>query len=406
MSTQKPCAQQFNFPYTTCRNITPPGESKYKVLTGYAPAGSFIGLPDDENVRKYLLDKEGQRKQPSNVHRAIRDTLENNSDQFPVLNGGIVILSATATVDDKKRVIVLRDGETKVSIINGSQTRGELREFLKKPCDTDQQQSEPIVHFQIVETQDKDLANEISIARNFQNKVAHLSILGKRENLEDLEKAIQETIPEARLRKSETDNTSEEDLPTEKVLQVCFALLPDELFVDVDSKKSSSKTSTYSSKAKWLGKFGELVENEKKANGDREKSDRKSRQYKCILDIAGASWQLYTKWKKHQSYSRHFRSTRAGKPSAVNDDRVLMDGMVFPVIAAFSVFVTERKGKWVLDIPTDFSSQFEDRLVNYARTAYQQANSNPQVMGRTATSYSLTLSVTEMYVQMKKAMGK
>ena len=402
MTISESRTQRISFRYITCRNITPRGVNQYKVLTGYAPAKSFIKIPDDENVRRYLLDKESQRKRPSNVHRAIRETLENKSDEFPVLNGGIVILSATATVDDNNRVIVLENGETQVSIINGSQTRGELREFLKKQKGNDAgpKQPEPIVHFEIIETQDEELASEISIARNFQNQVAYLSILGKRENLNDLEKAIQKTIPKARLRKSETDSTSEEYLPTEKVLQVCFALLPDDLFTGL-----GSKTSTYSSKAKWLKKYGELVENENKSNTDSTKSPEKSRQYKCILDIAGASWQLYDKWKKHPIYRRRLRST-SNQP-AVTDDRTLMDGMVFPVIAAFSVFVTEKKGKWVLDIPTDFSTQFEDRLVANARTAYQQsARSNPQTMGKNAACYSMTLNVTEMYVQMKKAIEK
>ena len=388
-----PKSSSFNFPYNTCRNITPNGQNIYKVLTGYAPAISFLDIPDDENVRKYLLDVEGnKRTRPGNVHRAIRDTLENNGEQFPVLNGGIVILTSKLEVDDKKRDITLTSGNTNVSIINGSQTRGELREHLKRMGESDQK-DETLVHFEIIATDDRDLANEISIARNFQNQVAYLSILGKRTSLEELEQAIQKRIPSANLRKSETDDKGENYLPTEKVLQVCFVLLPDSVF-----KNLGPKTATYSGKAKWLKIYGELAERAKQGT----LSTEQEKQYKCILGIAGEGWKLYEKWKRHAGYAKNFKETRKNGPATVTEDRELMDGMVFPILAALSVFVKEVKGQWTLDIPGDFSDNWEGLLVEAARETYKESgNSNPQIMGKTVACYSATSRVTKMYAQMR-----
>ena len=387
----------FNFHYTTCRNITPPGDVKYKVLTGYAPAKSFIDIPDDENVRTYLLETPGrQRARPRDVHLALRDTLENNTEEFPVLNGGIVIVSSKAEVDDKKRLIVLKSGETKVSIINGSQTKGELKRFLDNQSVSDQPQDEPIVHFQIIVTEEQELANEISIARNFQNQVAYLSILGKRASLDTLEEALQKTYPQVSLRKSETSNTG--DLPPEKILQVCFALLPDALFDGL-----GSKTSTYSSKAKWLKVYGELVENADAKNTGGKTDPKKRQQYKCILDIVGDAWTLYKKWQKHPIYSKKYRSQRSEVKPAVTNEGQLVDGMVFPVLAAFSVFVKEKNGKWVIDIPEDFTKNFEGKLIEVARNAYKDsAKSNPPLMGKTLPCYTAIRTIPEMYMTMRE----
>ena len=98
----------FLFKYYCLRNISSPedGENNRKVFVGQAPILSIIDLPTDENVREYLLEAEGRiRRKPTQVHRAIKDTLENVSDNFSVLNSGIVIVARECNIHDKEKCI-------------------------------------------------------------------------------------------------------------------------------------------------------------------------------------------------------------------------------------------------------------------------------------------------------------
>src|SRR5262245_31460580 len=121
----------FEFPYITCRNISAPEDdaSGRKVYSGHAPASSVLDLEDDENVREYLVDGKGKEKQiPTLVHQAIRKTLEDQPDQFSILNGGMVIVARSVEVDDKRKILTLQ----LPSIINGSQTQGELIRYFTR----------------------------------------------------------------------------------------------------------------------------------------------------------------------------------------------------------------------------------------------------------------------------------
>jgi AIPR protein len=166
----------FKLPYLSCRNISAPedDDAGRKVYSGHARASSVLGLEDNENVREYLVDAQGKQKQtPTLVHQAIRKTLRDNPDQFSVLNGGMVIVARGVEVDDKNKVLLLREP----SIINGSQTQGELRRyFARRQPD---EEFEPSIKYELIVTHDDDLIAEISIARNFQNDVRAISIAGK-----------------------------------------------------------------------------------------------------------------------------------------------------------------------------------------------------------------------------------
>src|SRR5690606_6966832 len=95
---------------------------------GHAPATAFINLDDNENVREYLLDAEGKSKRkPTMVHQKIRSTLINEPEKFSILNSGITIVAREVVVDEKKKTMLL----SHASIINGSQTRGELKRYLE-----------------------------------------------------------------------------------------------------------------------------------------------------------------------------------------------------------------------------------------------------------------------------------
>ena len=133
-------------------------------------------------MREYLVNAQG--KANSLVHQAIRKTLVDRPDEFSILNGGMVIVARGAEVDDKRKVLLLQ----RPSIINGSQTQGELARYFEKYAQGENF-FEPNIKFELIVTKDDDLIAEISISRNFQNDVRAISIAGRRGRLDELEAA-------------------------------------------------------------------------------------------------------------------------------------------------------------------------------------------------------------------------
>lgn len=373
----------YAFHYNVCRNISALEDEREgrKVYAGQAPATSVLEFEDNENVREYLVDAKGKQKQsPTLVHQAIRKTLKDNTDQFNILNGGMVIVARGARNDDTKKVIYL----DRPSIINGSQTQGELQRFFDSM--TEKGVLNPSVKFELIVTDDDDLIAEISIARNFQNDVRAISIAGRRGQLDGLEEAIAKKIPGTKLRKSESHLTADGNyLDTEKLIQVIFALLPSDMLRKIDARaEPANKVFTYSQKTRCLKLFQRLVE-----HGPADV-------YTCCLDLAPIAWQLYEKWKVHQG----FHGTRLR--SIVRDDNGIVDipdGIIFPILAAHAAFVKHTSdGFWVLTTPRQFS---DNELIETAKQAYMEiAESNPQTMGKSKACYSTLLQITSIYARL------
>lgn len=380
------------FPYHTCRNISSPedDEADRKVYAGHAPSSSVLDFEDNENVREYLVDVKGkQKRSPTLVHQAIRKTLADTPDIFSVLNGGMVIVARRATVDDKAKVIHLHSP----SIINGSQTQGELRRFFKKH--DGRPEFIPSVRYEIIITDDDNLIADISIARNFQNDVRAISIAGRKGQLDALESAVQEYYPQANLRKRETDLVTDDEegyLDTEKLIQVTFALMPAEMLKtvvlssDVNSSDLPSKSFSYSQKTRCLKLYQRIEE------GGIETQEV----FDCFLDLAGQAWGLYEKWKSHQGFiGTRLRSIEREKGSVVT----VPDGIVFPILAAHSAFVIQQTdGRWILKIPSAFK---DAELIEAAVQAYIEiANSNPQSMGKSKACYTTLHRITSIYARL------
>ncbi|WP_158271728.1 AIPR family protein [Methylosinus sporium] len=376
-------SRDYLFPYLSCRNISAPEDDRQsrKVYAGHAPSTSVLDLEDNENVREYLVDAKGKQKRtPTLVHQAIRKTLRDTPDQFSILNGGMVIVARGAVVDDKEKVIRLKHP----SIINGSQTQGELRRYFEQANGTPD--DVPSVKYELIVTDDDDLIAEISIARNFQNDVRAISIAGRRGQLDDLERAVRLAVPNAKLRKSETDLISDgEFLDTEKLIQVIFALLPAQILGQIDPQiEASNKVFTYSQKTRCLKLFQKIVE------------DGPGEVYDCCLDLAPIAWKLYEKWKSHQG----FRGTRIRSIERDNGEIVeVPDGVIFPILAAHSAFVGRAKrGTWVINKPTEFS---DNELIESAKQAYMDiAAHNPQTMGKSKACYSTLFRITNIYARL------
>src|SRR5581483_8194115 len=195
------------------------------------------------------------KQTPTLVHQAIRKTLKDNPDQFSVLNGGMVIVARGAEIDDKNKYLVLK----RPSIINGSQTQGELRRYFEGRAE--EEEFEPSIKYELIVTDDDGLIAEISIARNFQNDVRAISIAGRRGQLDELETALRKTFPKARLRKSESDVITNGDYTdTEKLIQVLFAVMPVDLLSSLESNGDGSKSFAYSQKTRCLKLFTRLYD--------------------------------------------------------------------------------------------------------------------------------------------------
>ena len=381
------------FPYHNLRNISSPDDvaNNRRVYSGSAPGAAFLSLPEDENVRGYLVTAEGKKRQRlTDVHRQIRDTLDNKPEDFSILNGGIVIVAASAEVDEKeKRVTLLAP-----SIINGSQTRGELIRYFEH-CKENGIAAHPIsVKFEIVVSDDDDLKAEISIARNFQNDVARLSIAGRRGQLDELEARLQEARPDLKLRKSETDR-SEDFADTEKVLQVATALMPTDLWPKPKEKDDPIKVYTYSMKSKCLREFQDIHRKAKNPTKEEElngEAAKAAELYDYYLDIAPQALELYERWKQHQGFKGTGLRSIGREGNAIVD---VPDGIVFPIIASLSAFVRKKDGRWSYCPPAKFH---DADIIKAAKGQYMNtANSNPWNMGKSRAVYSSLFQITNIY---------
>lgn len=380
------------FSYHSLRNISAPEdtEERRKVYAGNAPATSFLSLPEDENVREYIVTAEGKKRQRlTDVHRRIRSTLENTPEDFVILNSGIVIVARDIEIDEKEKKAYLKDP----SIINGSQTRGELDHYISTT--PEHEQFAVSCKFELVVTSDDDLIAEVSIARNFQNDVATLSIVGRKGLLDELEERLQISLPDFQLRKSETQR-SDDYYDTEKLLQVITALVPAELWPKQKEMDDPKKVYTYSMKSKCLKDFQSLHERAK--NPKAETHAQAKALYDFFLEIAPTAHQLYEKWKKHPGFAG------TGLRSIEREGRQIVDvpdGIIFPILASLSAFARKTRGKWQITPPAVFN---DVEIIHAAKAQYMNvAHSNPWNMGKNQAIYSSLFQITNIYKKVGNA---
>ncbi len=386
-------AEVVTFPFHSFRNISCPEdvENGRKVFSGHAPANSVLGLSTDENVRDYLLEAEGkQRRRETQVNKEIRQTLEGNSEMFSILNGGVVIVARSHEVDEQKKTLYLRDA----SIINGSQTQGVLKDFFT--AQSEQGMEPPTVHikYELIVTDDEELIGEVSIARNFQNDVASISIAGRRGQLDELQRAIRKEIPGVTLQKSETE-LSEDYVRTERLLQVITALIPASLWPKPAEADNPNKVYTYSMKAKCLKEFQDIY---RKAKDKKHPEHPRARElYQFYLDIAPEALVLYDKWKAHQGFAG------TGIRSITREGREIVevaDGIIFPILASLSAFAKKTSDGWTIKPPKLFK---DEEIIRAAKSVYQSvASSNPWLMGKSKACYFALNQITSIYQKLSE----
>ena len=377
-----------SFPYHSFRNISCPEdtENNRRVFSGHAPVTSVLELETDANVRDYLLEAEGkQRKRETQVNKEIRQTLESKPQVFSILNGGVVIVARRHDVDEQKKMLRL----TNPSIINGSQTQGVLRDFFTKLAAGDEEAPPIHIKYELIVTEDEDLIGEISIARNFQNDVASISIAGRRGQLDELERALRRDDPSSKLQKKETQ-LSEDYVQTERLLQVITALIPSSLWPKPSESENPNKVYTYSMKAKCLKEFQDIFI---KAHDTKHEQHKAAKElYQFYLDIAPHALELYEKWKSHQGFAG------TGIRSITREGREIVevpDGIIFPIIASLSAFAKRTDKGWRIVPPAVFK---DAEIIRAAKSVYQSmAGSNPWLMGKNQACYFALYQITSIY---------
>lgn len=390
-------AQEFQFPTLICRKIsTKEDEEKgLQRYVGQADASAFLNLPEDENVRTYLLDAANAKR--SGVHMVIEETLRNRPEIFSVLNGGVCIVADDAILQEDQRIIRL----IKPSIINGSQTRGVIRDYINSLDDGASLAAK--VKFELIVTKDQDLVADISIARNFQVTVKPVSILGKKGFFEEIEKNFSDYSGKNRqLRTSETDR-GEEFVQTEKLIQVITALIPPALW-EITNKGGEhwNKAFAYSSAAGPLRLFEDVY---KRAKGDKDNppSQEAIKLYNFYVQIASQAWELYETWSQHQGFSG--TGLKKGITRDKNNPTVIknvVDGIIFPIIAAYAAFAKFENDTWKIAPPSNLWRDQE--IVNAAKGQFMTAaGSNPNLMGKEKSIYQSLYIYTEMFARISQS---
>ena len=352
--------------YELLRNITTENQKKAQqtVLVGIVNSDQLVDLPDQDNVRRFLGN---QNRATGAVQQAIERGLEERPSEFSMLNGGVTIIAkAMKYHEDGKRLLLVGP-----SIINGSQSRGVMRVYHQNP------ENPPVpVKVEIIITTDDDLIADISIARNFQNKVKNMSIAGRQGAFDSLNISLENSNKPYRLN---TDESQKDGIDPSLAIQVLFLLMPNSFWDTHFSKVKYQKSAIYSSTAKWLDLFATKYKESIEGNAD------SLEVMKYFDDLVPEALEFYFSWKK----SQEFKGQRImnGITRDDNSDIVkVSNAWVFPILSGYSVFVEQNSnGKWVINTPADFDPQ---KLITVAKNIYTQ-KPDPNALGKNPLAYTM-----------------
>jgi AIPR protein len=384
-----------DFSFHNIRNITSPEDAAQgrKVYAGTAPGRAVLALPNNENVRDYIVEAAGKRRRTlTAVHRAMFETLREDAENFAIKNGGVVIVAHELEVDEGRKVARL----LAPSLINGAQTQGVLADYYDEKREKAEEPAAISIKYEIVVTDDRELIGEISIARNSQNNVDPLSIAGKKGVLDDLQASMLRVRPDWRIRLSETDG-GDDFIDTPKLLQVTTALIPPDLWPNTKDADNPNKVYTYSMRAKCLKDFQKFFN---EAHDPENKDHLKSKAvYDFIVDVAPRAWKLYLSWKTHQGFigtNIQQGVTRDEKGRRVED---VADGIVFPVLAALSVFVERTKSGWAV-VPPPLWEDKEIFIHLKDALGSNQVKGNPWNLGKHRDAWTMMFNATRNHKRM------
>lgn len=388
--------------YDLIRNCTPPGLKDITVYHAVVPWSQVVDIPDHENVRKFLPDTPNRsRRAYTQVHRAIRETLETTPELLPILNGGIQVGAMQGTLDDKNRTLTLKGA----SGFDGTQTRGMLKEHLE----AHPEDGGYYVPMRVVITSNRDLLNEMSISHNFRTAVTLTSIMNKRGNFSKLVEVMAAEGEEFRCMQG--DDYSNYDIS--HLLKVVLVSMP----YWVEGQHPASKYSLYGARTKLLKRFENIYIEAKTClrpemcEEEQEAIQHSQELYHTILDLAPAAWRKYTELVNSNALAgRRYRWIER------EDDGTnwLPDGVILPVMAALSCFLTSKrkvrprgvaKKDWTEKKAYVYTTPdgLEERLIRKAgKMCSEQYGGSPALMGRDRMAYEVLITMVESVLSERK----
>jgi|SRR5580704_7273882 hypothetical protein len=376
--------------FQALRNLTAPEEKKSGVQTYFAniPVREIEKIPTGHNLRDYIAEHNPRKR--NQVHRAIRKTIDDESDRFINRNSGITICCSDIEVDEKAHTVLLRDA----SLINGAQTQGEIREFLRDLDEPDEgEKDEPDFHVRAEINVDADEGSiiETAIARNSATAVKSISQAGARGILQDLEKSFA-AIGKA-ITTSETDDNPDA-VDTKLLLQLCRLVMPKSL---VPSQSEAEVLKPYKNKEKCLQEFAEW-------HRDRQKKKEAAERYSFTVQIAPIIWKEFEQLNTDDAWNGHHlhETTKHGGRAVRRDSKKrvtwVAPGILFPAIKALSAFVRrDTRGHWSIKYPELFQNE---ELISRAVKQFRGHDLDPYVMGRSVGAYEGLATYTETIVQL------
>lgn len=372
----------YNLHYSLIRNLTSPDEKANGVQTWFANvnAREILGIGTEDNLRSYIAEHSSSKR--NTVHKQIQNTIENLADRFINRNSGITITCTHCEVDDTKKIVHL----TNASIINGAQTQGELRRYLKSDEGED---ADFMVRVEIIMEPAHDQIVEIAIARNTATSVKSVSQAGARGYLSELKASVERELPGETLQMSETDTSG---LNTQAVLQWSRLLMPQKML-----GAGASRNFAYKQGGKCLADFSDWAS---KAKSD---PDLK-RMYDFTVQIGPIAIREYRYWEQHEGWNGHRLhefGKRSEKPHGgrpIKRDKTtgkvfwVAPGILFPIMSALSAFVRHKKGNWLLEKPSLFK---EEELIRRAVQQFRALDRDVAVMGRSEAAYDALSIYTE-----------
>jgi hypothetical protein len=367
--------------YQLIRNTTSPDEKAVGVQSFVAnlPAREILKLDTKGNLRSYLAEYDPRKR--NRVHDAIRETIETEPERFIVRNSGFVITAADVNLDDNSKTVTLIDS----SLINGAQSQGEIRRFfdeLRAELDEGEEEGDDSPFFVrafIIVDQDSKEVVETAIARNIATPIKSITEAGARNQLDELETSIRAKIPNAKIRKRESDI---DVIDTRKVLQLARLLMPNSVS---DNASASEKLRAYKNPEQCLADFCDWFDT--KSSNPKNKA-----KYEFTVQIAPHALLEYEKWTSHAGWNGHriWEETKKGGRAVKRDKKTgkiswVSPAILFPVMGALSEFATrDSYGKWKLKMPSRFK---EDEMLKRAVSQFRAYGSDPILMGRSEAAY-------------------
>ncbi len=373
--------------FESIRNVTSPDEKENGSRTFIVnlPAEEILKIDTEHNLRDYIPAHVGKRR--NGVHMAIAATIENTPSRFITLRGGFVISAEDIKIEDESKRATLR----RSSLINGAQSQGEIRRYIEECQKKGIEPNRFYVRAEIIVEGDPEYIVETAIARNTSTQVAALSQAGKKKAFDELERGFQKVFPDLKLRKSETD-TEPEYVDTERLLQFCTALMPEDL---IDGAFTANKLKAYKQRAQCRASFEDAAF---AAMADPDCTE--ARLHDFYVDIAPYAWKEYQRWRSHPGWRGKYLQERTNATTrAAEGEHTVADGIVFPILAALSLFVKKEtpkkeKGHWILEKPRIFRDEMMiDAAISQLRVA---CGGKVFLMGRQAGVYESLRLIPKM----------